>query len=140
MRLFPRGRRWERWGCGGYIKLFYSPEFNPAEQVFAEVRRWVEGRRYERIEAKKSAVGGRESWRLGGKVSSLVGWRHLRQALNAPQSCAFRNDIREASTRKLLCGQGRDSEEGSEVVGRLSLSFTRRKGDSFPSQEFKRPI
>jgi hypothetical protein len=29
---------------------------NPAERVFAEVRWWVEGRRYERIEAKKAAV------------------------------------------------------------------------------------
>jgi transposase len=34
----------------------YSPERNPAERVFEEVRRWVEGRRYERIEAKKAAV------------------------------------------------------------------------------------
>ena len=34
----------------------YSPELNPAEWVFAEVRRWVEGRRYERIEAKEAAV------------------------------------------------------------------------------------
>ena len=74
------------------------------------------------------------------KVSSLVGWRHIRQALHALRSCAFRNGIREASTRKLLWGQGRDSEEGSEVVTRLSLSFTRRKGDSLPSQKFKRPI
>jgi transposase len=34
----------------------YSPELNPAEGVFEEVRRWVEGCRYERIEAKKAAV------------------------------------------------------------------------------------
>jgi hypothetical protein len=34
----------------------YSPELNPAEGVFAEVRRWVEGRRYERIEARQAAV------------------------------------------------------------------------------------
>jgi len=34
----------------------YSPERNPAQRVFAEVRRWVQGRRYERIEAKKAAV------------------------------------------------------------------------------------
>ena len=41
---------------------------SPGEQVFAEVRRWVEGRRYERTEAKKVAVeGGREGWRLGGR-------------------------------------------------------------------------
>ena len=29
---------------------------NLAGRVFAEVRRWVEGRRYESIEAKKAAV------------------------------------------------------------------------------------
>jgi len=84
MQLFLRGRQWKRWGCGGYIKPPYSPELNPAERVFAEVRRWVEGRRYERIEAKKAAreevLRGLEA---GGKVSSLVGWRHIRQALNA---------------------------------------------------------
>jgi len=56
MRLFPRGRRWERGGCGGYVKPSYSPELIPAEQVFAAVRRWVEGRSYEPIEAKKAAV------------------------------------------------------------------------------------
>ena len=33
----------------------YSPELNPAERVFEEVRRWVEGRVYESIE---------EKWRL----------------------------------------------------------------------------
>jgi transposase len=52
----------------------YSPELNPAERVFAEVRRWVEGRRYERTEAKQAAgeavLRGLEA---GGKVSSLVG-------------------------------------------------------------------
>jgi hypothetical protein len=62
----------------------YSPELNPAERVFEEVRRWVEGRRYESIEAKKAAV--EEVLRrleAEGKVSSLVGWRYIRQALNA---------------------------------------------------------
>ena len=74
------------------------------------------------------------------KVSSLVGRPYIRQALSVLRSCAFRNGIREASTRKLLWGQGRGSEGGSEVVSRLSLSFTRRKGDSLPSQKFRRPI
>ena len=56
----------------------------PAEQVFAAVRRWVEGRRYERIEAKKVAVeGGRDGWEAEEKVSSLVGRRCIRQALHA---------------------------------------------------------
>jgi len=76
MGLFPRGRRWER---GGRPTLL-----SPAEGIFAEVRRWVEGRRYERIEAKKAAV--EEVLRrleAEEKVSSLVGWRYIHQALNA---------------------------------------------------------
>jgi hypothetical protein len=72
MRPFTRGRRWERWGCGGYINRLTL--LSPAERVFEEVRRWVEGRRYERIEAKKAAV--EEVLRrleAERKVSSLVG-------------------------------------------------------------------
>ena len=62
----------------------YSPELNPAERVFEEVRRWVEGRRYESIEAKKAAV--EEVLRrleAERKVSSLVVWHYIRRALNA---------------------------------------------------------
>jgi len=40
-------------GCVGYINR--PMLLSPAERVFAEVRQWVEGRRYERIEAKKPA-------------------------------------------------------------------------------------
>jgi transposase len=61
----------------------YATELNPAERVLEEVRRWVEGRRYERIEAKKAAV--EEVLRrleAERKASSLVGWRYIRQALN----------------------------------------------------------
>ncbi len=95
MRLFPRGRRWERGGR--------PTRLNPAERVFEAVRRWVEGRRDERIEAKEAVVEGRpRGWEAGGKVSSLIGWRYIHQALSAPRSYAFRNGIREASTRKLL--------------------------------------
>jgi hypothetical protein len=72
---------------------------SPTERVFAEVQRWVEGRRYERIEAKKAAV--EEVLRrleAEEKVSSLVGRRPIRQALNALpsrlRSCALRNSIR----------------------------------------------
>jgi len=66
-------------GRGGRLTLL-----SPTERVFAEVRRWVEGRRYERIEAKQAAVEV-VSRRLEaeGKVSSLVGWRYIRQALHA---------------------------------------------------------
>jgi hypothetical protein len=76
MRLFTRGRQWER---GGRPTLT-----NPAKRVFAEVRRWVEGRRYESIEAKQAAV--EEVLRrleAEKKVSSLVGRPYIRQALNA---------------------------------------------------------
>jgi len=76
MRLFPRGRRWERGGCPTLL--------SPAEQVFAAVRQWVKGRRYERIEAKQAAVEEVLRWlEAEAKVSSLLGWRHIRQALNA---------------------------------------------------------
>ena len=34
----------------------YSPELNPAERVFEEVRRWVEGRVYGSIDEKVEAV------------------------------------------------------------------------------------
>ena len=84
MKLFTRRRRRERGGCGGYIKPSYSPELNPAERVFAEVRRWVEGRQYERTEAKKAAGEGvLRGLEAGGSVSSLVGRRYIRQALHA---------------------------------------------------------
>jgi hypothetical protein len=76
MRLFPRRRRWERWARPTLLK--------PAERVFAEVRRWVEERRYERIEARQAAVEevlrGLEAEK---KVSSLLGQPYIRQALNA---------------------------------------------------------
>ena len=76
MQLFPRGRQWKRWGR--------PTPLNPAERVFEAVRRWVEGRRYERIEAKQAAVEAVPR-RLEDeeKVSSLVGWPYIRQALNA---------------------------------------------------------
>lgn len=34
----------------------YSPELNPAERVFEEVRRWTEGEVYESVEAKQEAA------------------------------------------------------------------------------------
>ena len=47
---------------------------SPAERVFAAVRRWVEGRRYERIEANKAAGEGvLRGLEVEKKVSSLVG-------------------------------------------------------------------
>ena len=76
---FPKAKAAGEGGCGGYIKPSYSPELNPAEGVFAEVRRWVEGRRYERIEAKKAAVEAvLRRLEAEGKVSLLVEWHYIR--------------------------------------------------------------
>jgi hypothetical protein len=75
MRLFPRERRWER----GRPTLL-----SPVERGFAEVRRWVEGRRYERIEAKQAAGEGvLRGLEAEKRVSSLVGRPYIRQALHA---------------------------------------------------------
>ena len=61
----------------------YSPELNPAERVFEAVRRWVEERRYRRIEAKQAAVEAvLRRLEAEGKVSSLVGWPYIHQAFN----------------------------------------------------------
>jgi hypothetical protein len=63
---FSQGEGGGRGGC--------STLLNAAEQVFAAVRRWVEGRRYERIEAKKAAREGvLRGLEAEKRVSSLVG-------------------------------------------------------------------
>ncbi len=58
----------------------YSPELNPVERVFEEVRRWVEGRVYGSIEEKVAAVNaclsGLES--DPERVKSLVGWEWIK--------------------------------------------------------------
>ena len=59
----------------------YSPELNPVERVFEEVRRWVEGRVYGSIEEKVAAVNaclsGLES--DPERVKSLVGWEWIKR-------------------------------------------------------------
>ena len=66
----------------------YSPELNPAERVFQEVRRWVEGRVYESVEEKMEAVDSylRELEYDPGRVRSLTAWnwiKHSTQSLPA---------------------------------------------------------
>jgi hypothetical protein len=81
---FSRGEGGGGGGAAAGILLPYSSELNPAERVLEEVWRWVEGRRYERIEAKKAAVKAMpRRLEAEGKVPSLVGWHYIRQALNA---------------------------------------------------------
>ncbi len=61
----------------------YSPELNPAERVFEEVRRHVEGRIYDSLAAKQDAVETylRELAADPGRVTRLCGWAWLTHAL-----------------------------------------------------------
>lgn len=61
------------------IQPAYSPELNPAERVFEEVRRAVEGRVYDGLEAKKSAIDSYLSELAldSERVRRLAGWDWL---------------------------------------------------------------
>ncbi|HET8644683.1 MAG TPA: transposase [Vicinamibacteria bacterium] len=63
----------------------YSPELTPAERVFEEVRRRVEGKVYASLQAKQAEVDAslRELAADPERVRRLCGWEWLRQALNA---------------------------------------------------------
>ena len=60
----------------------YSPELNPAERVFQEVRRWVEGRVYGSVEEKMEAVDSylRELESDPGRVRSLTAWNWIKHS------------------------------------------------------------
>ena len=85
------GARGHRSGLVGQVGLptvvqpAYSPELNPAERVFEEVRRWVEGRIYGSIEEKIEAVNACLC-RLEsdpGRVRSLTGWAWIDEAVQS---------------------------------------------------------
>ena len=61
----------------------YSPELNPAERVFEELRQRVEGQVYGSIERKKEAVEDELQQLVlnPGRVRSLAGWDWLREAV-----------------------------------------------------------
>ena len=68
-------------GAKTIVQPAYSPELNPAERVFEEVRRWVEGRVYGSLEEKTAAVNECLS-RLESdpeRVKSLVSWEWIRR-------------------------------------------------------------
>ncbi len=59
----------------------FADELNPAERVFEEARRWVEGRVYGSVEEETAAVDECLS-RLESdpeRVKSLVSWEWIRQ-------------------------------------------------------------
>ncbi len=61
----------------------YSPELNPAERIFEEVRRRVEGRVYDSIEAKQAEVESylRQLDADRERVKRLCGWEWMCEAL-----------------------------------------------------------
>jgi DDE superfamily endonuclease len=63
----------------------YSPEFNPAERVFQEVRRRVEGRWYASLAEKQAVVDAylTELAADPARVRRLCGWAWLTAALDA---------------------------------------------------------
>jgi transposase len=68
----------------GYLPPF-SPELNPAERVFEEVRRWVEGVLYDSVSDKRAAVE-RYLCDLASdpsRVKRLASWRWIRESLQA---------------------------------------------------------
>ena len=54
----------------------YSPELNPAERVFEEIRRWIEGKVYATIDEKVAAADAvlRALEANPQRLRSLVGW------------------------------------------------------------------
>ena len=64
----------------------YSPELNPAERVFEELRRRVEGKVYAALEDKVAAVEAflAELDADPARIRSLAGWAWLTDALPAP--------------------------------------------------------
>ena len=71
------------------VQPAYSPELNPAERVFEEVRRWVEGRVYRSIEEKVEAVNAylRRLESDPRRVRSLAGCDWIEGAVQGLPSC-----------------------------------------------------
>ncbi len=72
-------------GQVGFARIFlpsYSPELNPAERVFEEVRRHIEGQVYPSLEAKRSAIDHllRQLRSDKTRLRRLIGWDWLQQA------------------------------------------------------------
>lgn len=61
----------------------YSPELNPAERVFQEVRRWIEGKVYLSLKDKVAAVEAflSEFESDPHRVRSLAGWDWIEDAI-----------------------------------------------------------
>ena len=65
----------------------YSPELNPVERVFEEIRRHVEGRVYPDLASKRQAVEVYLNALAADpeRVRRLCAWRWIQEALTAPR-------------------------------------------------------
>jgi transposase len=68
----------------------YSPELDPAERIFEEIRRHVEGKVYESVRAKQKEAERylKELKADPERVKSLCCWEWLREALESLATCA----------------------------------------------------
>lgn len=68
----------------------YSPELNPAERLFQEIRRAIEGRVYATLEDKITAVETQlAAWDADpARVRSLCGWAWIEAAIPRPDQAA----------------------------------------------------
>ena len=72
------------WALGEISLPAYSPELNPAERVFEEVRRHIEGEVYPSLEAKEVGVIEHLLRQLKADkpgLKRLIGWDWLQRAL-----------------------------------------------------------
>lgn len=77
-----RGRQTAELPIKRIFQPSYSPELNPAERIFEELRRVVEGRSYPSVAAKQTAVE-KELKALAAnpeRVKRLAGWEWIREA------------------------------------------------------------
>ncbi len=73
-------------GQVGFARIFlpsYSPELNPAERVFEEVRRHVEGKVYPSLKAKQSAIDHllRQLRSDKNRLRRLIGWDWIQRTM-----------------------------------------------------------
>jgi hypothetical protein len=72
-------------GQAGFARIFlppYSPELNPAERVFEQVRQAIEGTVYPSLQAKRLAIEHvlRRLNANKGQLRQLIGWTWIKEA------------------------------------------------------------
>ncbi len=78
-----RGKLMGQVGFGRIFLPAYSPELNPAERVFEEVRQHVEGEVYPSLQAKRAAIDHllRQMKADKPRLKRLIGWDWIKRTL-----------------------------------------------------------